>query len=1062
MPTTIPKNDEKKLNPKELYDIEFDKTLDKLNPAQKKAVKHIEGPVLVVAGPGTGKTHLLAARIGQILKNTDAQAYNILCLTYTDAGTIAMRNKLLEFIGPIAYRVNIYTFHAFCNDIIQHNPDYFGNRDLIPISELETAELLMKMIDNLDPSNPIKRKKGKIYFEVKRMKDLFRKMKEESWSVKHMGLCIDNYLEDLPLREEFIYKKANTKNATKAGDVKQHLVDKEAERMAILKAAVHLFPVFKKMMSDAKRYDYNDMILWVLDAFRTDDNFLRIQQEKYHYFLVDEFQDTNGTQSEIINLLIDYWEEPNVFAVGDDDQSIYEFQGARMKNIMDFYHRFEKSIQVIVMEENYRSTQHILDSSCVLINNNRERLINQIQGLKKELSAKNIDVASLPNKPKIKQYYNIKHEEGAIVNDIVELKENGVQLNEIAIIYRNHKQAEEIINLFEKKGVSYNVVKRIDILALPIIINLVKLIEYISKESKRPYSGEHLLFELMHFNSFNISSNDAAKVFACCGRDWNLKIRDFINKSSNIEKLDLQNPEAITKFSKNINKWIKLVPNITFQSLFERIINQSGLLHDILTSPDKTWKMQILITFFDFIKEESMKNPKVTIASFLEILERMNTNELELGVNKIMYEENGVNFLTAHSSKGLEFKYVFIIGATSNIWNKKKTGGPNSFTLPDTLTFSNEENVLESSRRLFYVGMTRAKEHLQISFSQKNNKGKDQEKTLFLAEILENNDLEIEKEHLSTEMLTELTLEGLKEKKPKEAPLLDTDYINQLLEKYTLSITHLNKYLRCPVAFYYENILRVPAAKNESMAFGSAIHFALKRLFDIMLESENKVFPDKKDLINYFMGEMNLSKGSFSDQEFERRKELGEEILPEYYDKYKNSWNKIVLSEYIIKNIEMDGVPLNGMLDKLEFDKHNVNVVDYKTGKVSNGKKKLLGPSEKEPLGGDYWRQVVFYKILMDELKPKRWTMMSGEIDFIEKNDKNNKEFVKIKIPVTNDGILFVKEQIRSTWKKIKNHEFSQGCEDDNCQWCNFVNNQFVSDTPLLEGEEDIQIIHSN
>jgi len=212
MPTTIPKNDEKKLNPKELYDIEFDKTLDKLNPAQKKAVKHIEGPVLVVAGPGTGKTHLLAARIGQILKNTDAQAYNILCLTYTDAGTIAMRNKLLEFIGPIAYRVNIYTFHAFCNDIIQHNPDYFGNRDLIPISELETAELLMKMIDNLDPSNPIKRKKGKIYFEVKRMKDLFRKMKEESWSVKHMGLCIDNYLEDLPLREEFIYKKANTKS----------------------------------------------------------------------------------------------------------------------------------------------------------------------------------------------------------------------------------------------------------------------------------------------------------------------------------------------------------------------------------------------------------------------------------------------------------------------------------------------------------------------------------------------------------------------------------------------------------------------------------------------------------------------------------------------------------------------------------------------------------------------------------------------------------------------------------------------------------------------------------
>ncbi len=600
MPTILKTDDSKTTDQDIKYDDLFKDTLDALNPAQRTAVNQIEGPLLVIAGPGTGKTHLLAARIGQILKQTDAQAYNILCLTYTEAGTIAMRQRLLDFIGPIAYRVNIYTFHAFCNDIIQHNPDYFGNRDLIPISELETIDLLMKMIDKLDASNPIKRKKGKIYYEVKRMKDLFRKMKEESWIVKDLENCIDAYLEDLPFREEYIYKKGNAKKGNKIGDVKQHLVDKELEKMTVLRAAVQLFPKFKTLMADANRYDYNDMILWVLDAFKNDGDFLRIQQEKYHYFLVDEFQDTNGAQSEILEHLIDYWEEPNVFAVGDDDQSIYEFQGARMKNIMDFYHKFEKSIQVIVMEENYRSTQNILDSACILINNNRERLINQIAGLKKELSAQNTELATLPNKPVIKQYYNTKHEEGAIADAIVQLHAEAVPLNEIAIIYRNHKQAEEIINLIEKKGISYNVVKRINILDLPLITKLIKLIEYLALESKGPYRGEHLLFEMMHFSSFKITGNDAAKIFAHCGRDWQLKIRDFISKPANLATLDLQASDRIIQFSENISKWIEMVPNITFQKLFEKIINQGGFLQEILNSSDKTWQMQVLITFFDF------------------------------------------------------------------------------------------------------------------------------------------------------------------------------------------------------------------------------------------------------------------------------------------------------------------------------------------------------------------------------------------------------------------------------------------------------------------------------
>ena len=196
-----------------------------------------------------------------------------------------------------------------------------------------------------------------------------------------------------------------------------------------------------------------DMILWVLNAFKNDEEFLRVQQEKYHYFLVDEFQDTNGAQSDLLNYLIDFWDKPNVFAVGDDDQSIYEFQGARMKNIMDFYHRYEDDIKVIVMEDNYRSSQHILDASKTLIDNNQERLIKQIENLSKTLVAKNEKLAKSKVKPGILSYYNVKHEEGGIVDKLEALYKKDIPLNEIAVIYRNHRQAEEIINLVEKKGI---------------------------------------------------------------------------------------------------------------------------------------------------------------------------------------------------------------------------------------------------------------------------------------------------------------------------------------------------------------------------------------------------------------------------------------------------------------------------------------------------------------------------------------------------------------------------------------------------------------------------------
>jgi DNA helicase II / ATP-dependent DNA helicase PcrA len=1054
------------------YEKKFSEELLRLNAEQRRAVERIDGPVMVIAGPGTGKTQIIAARIGYILKSDIQIApHNILCLTYTDAGTVAMRNRLLQFIGPTAYRVNIYTFHAFCNDIIQHNLDYFGKREMEPISELETVQLLREMLDALPPTHSLKRLKGEIYYDVPRIKDLFRTMKEEDWTPEHVSVQIDKYLDDLPMRDEFTYKKTNSKTGTKAGDVKHKDINAQKEKMELLRATAQLFPRYCSMMKERGRYDYSDMILWVLNAFKQDKDFLSNYQEWYQYFLIDEYQDTSGAQNELLQLLIDYWEKPNVFVVGDDDQCIYEFQGARVKNMTQFFERFA-GIEVVVLKENYRSTQKILDASKAVIDNNVQRLINQepvlkkIPNLSKTLIASHPDRSGAQHQPKLIQYYNVQHEEAGVVEQISALQESLGDtggLSDIAIIYFKHTQASNIIDLLEKKGIPYNVKKKTDILNLTVIQQLLNILCYLKEEHDRPHSGQYLLFEMMHYRFFSISPKDIAKIAAHCGHEHK-QWRDYLANYDELKKLNLENYGAVIFFEENLTRWISEVSNSTLQLLFEKVLNWSGLLKHILASADKVWLLQVVTTLFDFIKSESAKHPLFNIRQFLEMIQQMREAKIALSLNKTVYQENGVNLITAHSAKGLEFRYVFLIGCTSDNWEKSR-GMTNKFSLPDTLTSTqkDDENKLESARRLFYVGMTRAKEYLQISFAESSNNGKALEHSIYVEEIKAKTGITIEKRHLSAEKISAYTALALAESPPVNSELLDREYTKSILEKFSMSVTHLNKYLQCPLTFYYESILRVPFAKNEYTAFGTAVHNVLKWLFD-GIKDRSGTFPSAAEFIAEFKKQMKRQRDAFTEQEFDNRVAYGEQTLPDYYNKYVSVWNKNVKTEFTVNNIEIEGVPVNGNLDKIEFGENNeCNVVDYKTGKPENGLKKIEPPptspeageheragipisggQKVSTVGGDYWRQIVFYKILVDNFKRENWKMLSGEIDFVEKHS-GKKDFVKAKILVTKEDVAIVKKQIKETYAKILNHEFTVGCGEGDCKWCNFVKGNSTS-----------------
>lgn len=1028
-----------------------------LNDQQRLAVVTIEGPVMVIAGPGTGKTQILACRIGKILLETDASPENILCLTYTDAGVVAMRKRLLKFIGPDAYKVNIYTFHAFCNDVIQDNLTLFEKTSMDAISELEKIELFKKLIDSLPKNHPLKRYRGDVYFEAKNLESLFSNMKREGWTAEYFNEKIDEYIKELPNNSAYIYKrKQGDKNA---GDLKPEYYT-ELERIEKTKAAVNEFYRYKEMMRKMNRYDFDDMITWVLKVFSENANVLANYQEKFQYILVDEYQDTSGSQNQLVQLLINYWDKPNVFVVGDDDQSIYRFQGANVENMLGFAKQYEEDLLKIVLTNNYRSTQPILDTSKALIERNTERLTNQIEGLNKNLTSSNKEINIYNNSPVVREYNTQREEMIDIVEKAEALIAKGVKPGDIGIIYKEHKYGEELTKYFSLLKIPVYSKRNLNALELPLAIKLITILKYLASEHFIPYSGDQLLFEILHFDWFNISPIEIAKTtIQVAERKYEknkTSIRSLMQEKINSPADDLFSKnisEEMKSASEIIERLISKVSNLTLQNLFEEVIREAGVISSIMKAPDKHWQLQVLTALFDFVKDETHRNPALSLQELVSLIELMETEKIPISLIQVNGSEKGINLMTAHGSKGLEFEHVFIVGANATLWEKKKANNK-GFKIPSTVFTTNAAaNDNQELRRLFYVAVTRAKIHLNISYSKFKNDGKEIEPSMFIAEIQDSYDLPFEKTIVSEESIVRFATLNFEEGLSPEIAQLDDDIITPILERFSMNVTALNSYLKCPLSFYYNNFIRIPSAKNESTEFGSAVHYALHMLFDGMQKNDKKEFPSKPMFIEFFEYYMNRHRESFSKEQFDRRIEYGHEILGKYYDSHIDSFNKVVALEHRINTV-INNVPIKGAMDKLEFDGNAVNVVDYKSGDPDKGIKKLQGPSDKSPNGEDYWRQAVFYKILIDNKTGKDWKAVSTEFDFIEPD--KNKKYIKKKIVITPEDIATVKNQITVTWEKIQNREFYTGCRKSDCEWCEFVKtNKLAVRLHEKEPEED-------
>ncbi len=1030
----------------------FAKLLKNLNPAQRQAVEQIEGPVLVVAGPGTGKTHMLTARIGQILQQTDALPENILCLTFTDAAAYTMRKRLLSIIGPAAHRVSIHTFHAFCYGILRDHPQYFNYKEWQLISDLERIEIIQQILDTLPSDNPLKSRYADPYALVPLLGKLFKIMKEERWSVTYALQQAKAYADSLLQRPAFYYQR-NTKTHKK-NDLKTEKYEQELERIQRFEAAVKCYENYAKKLQERGLIEYADMVLLVLEAFEQHPILLLSQQEKYLYFLVDEYQDTNSAQNQLLLQLINYWDVPNVLIVGDDDQSIYEFQGARLKNLMDFYEQYKTQLHTTVLTQNYRSTAPILRAAGKLIQHNKLRLLQQISQLKldKTLTPSRNDLPQPQPSVKVLAFETDLHEEAWLITQLKKLKKQEYPLEHCAVIYARHRQSERLQMLLAKAGIPFRTRRQSNALDHPAVRIWRKLLEWLLLESQQPSSGEHLIYDLLQAPFQNLPPKALLKLALYRLKHENPPPwRLLIGSEKHLAEagLDAKEQTAFRQIDDRLSTLLEQVQIQTLTSLLEHSLQYSGLLAYCMKHPQRDDLLNALYAFADFAHRRALRKPRMNLHDFLEQLNLMDRHRLNIP----MLQETatgGIQLLTAHASKGLEFNKVFLFGCTKQAWNQKGSGGA-SLKIPDTLTLSSEEEDREEARRrLFYVAMTRARNELYISFAKNNPEGKSQAETPFINELEET--AEVLQPAPAPEALHHVRDLFLQKQQAPSLPESEASLHQQFLPGFKLSISALNTYLSCPLAFYYRFLLKLPAFTSLSARYGQAMHYALYRFFRERMKDNPKTIPTAELLLSFFEQGMEKHRPFAPEKQWKHQLEKGQKNLLQYYNRFASSWPEKSELELGIHSVEVEGIPMKGIIDRVDWiDRKTTVLVDYKTGKFR--KSDVQPPSDKKPEGGKYWRQLIFYKLLYDNSPGHGWRKITGgQLSYLEPDGFGR--FHSESIDLREEDVQNFLPLLHKTYEAILAGAFSEGCNQASCPYCNFAKDRrLLFDLPDRESE---------
>ncbi len=986
----------------------FLEAYNQLNKAQKEAVDTIEGPVMVIAGPGTGKTQILTLRIANILKKTDIGPENILALTFTESGARAMRERLASYIGAPAYRAGIYTFHEFAGILIRTYPDAYdravGGR---PISDLEKISLIESILET--PTFKLLRPRGNPQFYVPHIMSALSLMKREYITPEKFTAIID--AQEIVLNQT---QKLHEKGAHK-GKVRSEYIDLE-KSIGKNQELLALFRMYESVLAEKHYFDYDDMIFETVHALLTHEDMLRSLQERYQYILADEHQDVNGSQNKILELLASFHDRPNIFVVGDEKQSIYRFQGASLENFLYFDEKFPHA-KTIALTQNYRSSQGILDLAHALITVHEGPAME----LRVPLTANREEKAIIERR--FFSHEAVEH--SWMVQKIFALITQGVVAEEIVVIVRTNREVEDIATHLRKQDISVEASADGDILSHPITTSIRALIKAIVEPS-----NEQSLFEVLQSSYVRIPPEDLVRIMR--NRSYAQPLTMILRDMTLLASIGVSDVSAIQKISNMFQVARERMQSETPHHVLEYVIQESGFL-DFVMATDPHEGGRVIRRIYDEIEELVRHGEAKTLRDVERMFATCIDHDIALNAPYIALHRHAVHVMTAHKAKGLEFMHVFVPHLTDQKWGGRTR--PTYFDIPvtahvDADSFDSEDD----ERKLLYVAITRAKVALYLSNAATNAEGKALLPTRLLEEVKDEHiDMVDTREDEATFDIHDVLLHS--------GPVIgiSPEILKEILKDRGLSATALNNYLRDPWDYFYRNIIRIPEVQSESAQFGTALHDTLRSV--MLHRREHGVLPTTSVLKTYL--ERELGKMPITDLEYTRHHERGFVALTNYLSYIEKALPHTTKEEYRIEatlntgDSDFPQITLHGMLDRLDFDEEGrlLRVVDYKSGKP---KTRGYIEGKTKDSNGDYKRQLTFYALLLSLQDDERLRTREGLLTFIEADEKgiiHEEAYV-----ITDEEIEVLKQDIIRVV-----HEITQGtflhvpCDPLKSSYCDLV-----------------------
>ncbi len=970
------------------YDQHYNEAFSKLNQKQQRAVMQTEGPLLVLAGPGTGKTEVLTLRIAHILKERNMDAHNILCLTYSNAGVNAMRKRLKGMIGDLADKVSICTYHSFSNGLLfTHAPGTLEGKTLVSDAQrsMIIENLIVKHLSPNDPSEikPASRKK------IGNLQKIFSFFKQEGVTREELTTYVNQTLNNLlPFEKE--YNLLNGKGLNSDGRKLEEKIKRFSE---------NIFPMYEEYCAELEKrnlIEFEDMLIEAILLLQSHTNLLKSLQERYQYILVDEFQDTNKKQIALLDLLVSSVMVPNLFVVGDDDQCIYRFQGASTFNFDWMRNKFAEHIEIIHLDTNYRSTEVLLQEAFGLISPNTDRQPEK----KQPLIAGNKTYDSIDAEPPVfRSYEDAEQEACDIARSIVAELNTGKSAEDIAVLARRRYDLEAVKKWLLRFNIPWQMNQS--------WYNLL-----------HTHYGRSMFNLLMFLRIYPISSYDASGFFLQFMQDkenTNELIKAYL-KSRKEKQYDLYSwlknkKHGITWFNPMI-EIIDLLLNNRNTILTDDIlatIEQAIYCGTGITSDEKEKKV-----FREFVYTFEKTYNQKTILSLAELLWYHDQYEIPIQVNN---EEDGIDddaviLSTIHGTKGLQYDSVYLIACHNKNWEDKSHQG--EVRVPDLLNrfISPEADSLDDMRRLIYVACTRAKTRLHVSLHRSSASDKAQTGTILMGSFGDPSGVQLEE--MADFELPELETDTYTVNADPEL----MELIREKVESFEISPTSVNTWEQCQNQFFFTQVLKLSGTSSEAPSFGTIVHNVMQKYVQ-----EFKGVQDPALISRLVDHEIIQKRHLFHSTHVEKYRNYGKWLLNQYVKLCPIDRRPEHIEEEFHAAFD-NGVKIKGKLDRVEIRAGQVKVVDYKTGRNVETLKSF--ESQRQP-GSKYWRQAMMYSMLVNENFKG-----IGEVKF-EFHYPEVKKIVHVFEGKDNEPFTYWLKEI---WDRTKKMEFNRMCEDPGCIYC--------------------------